>query len=75
VKVKLIADRASGKLLGGALVGKEGVEGRINVLATALTAGLRVEEFQFADLCYAPPYATVWDPLLIAAQQLLKEIG
>lgn len=75
VKAKLIADRASGKLLGGALVGKEGVEGRINVLATALTAGLRVEEFQFADLCYAPPYATVWDPLLIAAQQLLKEIG
>lgn len=75
VKVKLIADRDSGKLLGGALVGEEGVEGRVNVLATALTAGLRVEEFQFADLCYAPPYATVWDPLLIAAQQLLKETG
>ncbi|MCC6265802.1 MAG: FAD-dependent oxidoreductase [Bryobacterales bacterium] len=75
VKVKLIADRGSGKLLGGALIGKEGVEGRINVLATALTAGLRVEEFQFVDLCYAPPYATVWDPLLIAAQQLLKETG
>lgn len=75
VKVKLIADRDSGKLLGGALVGKEGVEGRIDVIATALTAGLGVEEFQFADLCYAPPYATAWDPLLIAAQQLLKEVA
>ncbi|MCL4782616.1 MAG: FAD-dependent oxidoreductase [Bryobacterales bacterium] len=75
VKAKLVADRNSGRLLGGALVGTDGVEGRINVLATALTAGLRVEEFQFADLCYAPPYATVWDPLLIAAQQLLKETG
>ena len=75
VGVKLIADRNSGKLLGGALVGKDGVEGRVNVLATALAAGLRVEEFQFVDLCYSPPYATVWDPLLVAAQQLLKEIG
>ncbi len=75
VKVKLIANRDNGRLLGGALVGTDGVEGRINVLATALTAGLCVEEFQFADLCYAPPYAAVWDPLLIAAQQLLKETG
>lgn len=75
VKIKLIADRESGKLLGGAVVGEQGVEGRVNVLATALTADLGVEEFQFADLCYAPPYATVWDPLLIAAQQLLKELG
>lgn len=75
VKVKLVADRDNGRLLGGALVGTDGVEGRLNVLATAITAGLRVEEFQFADLCYAPPYAAVWDPLLIAAQQLLKETG
>lgn len=75
VDVKLIADRRSGKLLGGAVVGKQGVEGRINVIATALTAGLTAEQFQFADLCYAPPYATVWDPLLIAAQQLLKQLA
>ncbi len=75
VSVKLIADRASGRLLGGAVTGKDGVPGRVNVLATAITAGLSAEEFQFADLCYSPPYATVWDPLLIAARRVIQEIG
>ncbi|MCZ2153664.1 MAG: FAD-dependent oxidoreductase [Bryobacterales bacterium] len=75
VSVKLVVDSASGRLLGGAVTGEEGVEGRVNVLATAITAGLRAEEFQFADLCYSPPYATVWDPLLIAAQQAMHKLG
>jgi NADPH-dependent 2,4-dienoyl-CoA reductase/sulfur reductase-like enzyme len=75
VDVKLVADRRSGKLLGGAITGETGVDGRINVLATAVGAGLLVEEFQFTDLCYTPPYATVWDPLLIAAQQLTKQLS
>jgi NADPH-dependent 2,4-dienoyl-CoA reductase/sulfur reductase-like enzyme len=75
VDIKLVADRRSGKLLGGAITGETGVEGRINVLATAVGAGLLAEEFQFADLCYTPPYATVWDPLLIAAQQLVKQLA
>lgn len=75
VDVKLVADRRSGKLLGGAITGQQGVEARINVLATAITAGLLAEDFQFTDLCYAPPYATVWDPLLIAAQQLVKHLS
>jgi hypothetical protein len=48
------------------------VAGRTNVIATALTSGMTVEEFEQLDLAYAPPYAPVWDPVLIAAQQLLK---
>lgn len=75
LNVKLVAERNSGRLLGGTVTGEDGVEGRINVLATAITARMTLEDFQFTDLCYAPPYATVWDPLLIAAQQLLKKIG
>jgi hypothetical protein len=35
---------------------------------------MRVEEFAQLDLAYSPPFTPVWDPLLIAAQQLLKEL-
>jgi CoA-dependent NAD(P)H sulfur oxidoreductase len=70
--VELVADRQSGRLLGGLIIGEEGLAGRTNVIATALTSGMTVEEFEQLDLAYAPPYAPVWDPVLIAAQQLLK---
>jgi CoA-dependent NAD(P)H sulfur oxidoreductase len=42
------------------------------VIATALQNKMRVDELESLDLCYAPPFAPVWDPLLIAAQQLGK---
>ena len=72
--VELVADRATRRLLGGAVVGEEGAAGRINVIATALQSRLRVDEFEQLDLAYSPPFSTVWDPLLIAAQQLQKQL-
>lgn len=72
VTVELVADRNTRKLLGGAVAGDPDPAGRTNVIATALTKGMRAEEFADLDLAYAPPYATVMDPLLIAAQQLVK---
>ncbi len=72
VTVELVAERRSGRLLGGLILGEEGVAGRVNVVAAALQSQMRVEEFEQLDLAYAPPYASVWDPLLIAAQQLRK---
>ena len=72
--VELVADRATGRLLGGSVIGEDGVAGRINVIATALQGKMRVDHFEQLDLCYSPPFATVWDPLLIAAQQLRKNV-
>jgi NADPH-dependent 2,4-dienoyl-CoA reductase/sulfur reductase-like enzyme len=72
VTVHLIADRVSGRLLGASITGETGVAGRINVVAAALHARMRVDDFEQLDLAYAPPFAPVWDPLLIAAQQLAK---
>ena len=72
ITVELIADRRSGRLVGGCIIGEEGVAGRLNVIATALHQKVRVEDFETFDLCYAPPFAPVWDPLLIAAQQLTR---
>jgi CoA-dependent NAD(P)H sulfur oxidoreductase len=72
--VELVADRNTRRLLGGAVTGEQGVAGRINVIACALQGRLLVEDFEGLDLAYAPPFSTVWDPLLIAAQQLLHKL-
>ena len=73
--VELVADRTTGRLLGGSVVGDDGAAGRINVIATALQSRMDVENFAQLDLAYSPPFATVWDPLLIAAQQMQKALA
>ena len=72
--VELVADRTTRRLVGGSVVGEDGAAGRINVIATALHARMRVDEFEQLDLAYSPPFTPVWDPILIAAQQLMKEL-
>ena len=73
--VQLVADRRSGRLIGGFVAGERGVKGHINVISTAITMRMRVQDFEHLDLAYTPPYATAWDPLLIAAQQLNKKLA
>jgi NADPH-dependent 2,4-dienoyl-CoA reductase/sulfur reductase-like enzyme len=70
--VTLTADRRTGRLLGAAILGEDGVAGRVNVVAMALQHRSTIEEFEALDLAYAPPFSTVWDPLLIAAHELRK---
>ena len=72
--VTLLADADTGQLLGGSLVGREGVK-RVDTVATALTAGLTVTELQNADLAYAPPFSPVWDPVLTAAKVLAGRLA
>ena len=74
INVSMIADKKSGLLLGVQMVGKEGVAHRINTAAIALHSKMNVESFASSDLAYAPPFSPVWDPLLIAANQLLKKL-
>jgi hypothetical protein len=68
----MTADSDSGRLLGAQAVGGDGVVSRVNILAAALTANLPVQELAYIDLAYAPPFSGAWDPIHIAAQQLLK---
>ena len=69
IKVKLIVELMSGRLLGAQIVGQEGAAKRIDVLAAALWSEMRVDEILNLDLGYAPPFSPVWDPVLIAARQ------
>nr|HID57604.1 pyridine nucleotide-disulfide oxidoreductase [Desulfobacterales bacterium] len=74
ILVHMVSDRKSGRLLGVQMVGKEGVAHRINAAAVALHAKMTVADFVQCDLAYAPPFSPVWDPLLTAANQLIKQM-
>jgi NADPH-dependent 2,4-dienoyl-CoA reductase/sulfur reductase-like enzyme len=74
ITVKLIGEISSGRLLGGQIVGMEGAAKRIDVIATALTAGMTVDNLIDLDLSYAPPFSPVWDPVQTAARQLVKKL-
>lgn len=74
ITVKVLAERGSGRLLGGQIVGMEGSAKRIDTLATALHVGLTVEEMINLDLGYAPPFSPVWDPVVTAAREAAKKL-
>ena len=74
IRVKLLAERRSGRLLGGHIVGREGAAKRIDVLATAIWNEMHVDEVLSMDLSYAPPFAPVWDPVLIAARKAFEAV-
>jgi len=74
IGVKILAERGNGKSLEAQIVGKEGAAKRIDILATALHAGLTVEEISDLDLSHVPPYSPVWDPVAIAVRIALKKL-
>jgi NADPH-dependent 2,4-dienoyl-CoA reductase/sulfur reductase-like enzyme len=63
-----------GRLLGAQLAGREGVAKRVDVLATALHAGMDVCDVAALDLAYAPPYAPVHDPIIVAAETAVRAL-
>ncbi|WP_340101569.1 FAD-dependent oxidoreductase [Salinibaculum salinum] len=68
--VHLTADRETGQVLGGSIVGEDRAAIRIDTLSTALEANMTVAELERLDLAYAPPFSPVWDPILVAAKVL-----
>jgi len=74
ITVSYVVEKETGRLLGAEMAGEEGVAHRIDTLATCLYAKMTVEDVSRLDLAYAPPFATVWDPILIAANVALKKL-
>ncbi|HEV2087684.1 MAG TPA: FAD-dependent oxidoreductase [Cryptosporangiaceae bacterium] len=72
--VKLLAERGTGRLLGGQIVGREGSAKRIDTLAVALWNEMTVDEITGLDLGYAPPFSPVWDPVLVAARKAASAV-
>lgn len=63
MSLKVMFDPSDGRILGAQAVGGEGVDKRIDVLATAIAAGLPVDELANLELAYAPPFSSAKDPV------------
>lgn len=70
IKVKLVVEDGTGRLLGGQIVGRAGAAKRIDTIAAAITARMTVAQLVYLDLAYAPPFSPVWDPVQTAARIL-----
>lgn len=73
--IKLIFSPSSGNILGAQIVGSDGVDKRIDVLATAIHAGMTVLDLEELELAYAPPFSSAKDPVNMAgfvASNILK---
>ncbi|NPD71208.1 FAD-dependent oxidoreductase [Oceanispirochaeta sp. M1] len=66
VSIQLIYAAESGKVLGAQVYGEDGVDKRLDVLATAVSAGMTVEDLGELDLAYAPPFGSANDPINMA---------
>jgi len=62
---KIIFEANTGKILGAQGYGEDGVEKRIDVVSAAIQAGLKIDELEDIELCYAPPYGSAKDPVNI----------
>ena len=64
--MKVVFEQGTLRLLGAQIVGAQGVDKRIDVLACAIQAGMRADELKDLDLAYAPPYSSAKDPVNMA---------
>jgi NADPH-dependent 2,4-dienoyl-CoA reductase/sulfur reductase-like enzyme len=74
IRLKMIAERRSGRLLGAQVVGREAAAKRVDALAICIWNEMGVDEILSLDLSYAPPFSPVWDPVLIAARKAFEAV-
>ncbi len=75
MSIKLLFGKADGRILGAQIVGYDGVDKRIDILATAIRAGMSVFDLEELELAYAPPFSSAKDSVNIAgyaASNILK---
>lgn len=75
VHVHLVAEEATGRVLGGQIVGGHGAGKRIDTIAAATWMEATCEEVEAMDLAYTPPLSPTWDPVAIAARMAAREVG
>jgi NADPH-dependent 2,4-dienoyl-CoA reductase/sulfur reductase-like enzyme len=74
IRIKMLAERRTGRLLGAQIVGKQAAAKRIDALAICIWNAMTVDQVLSLDLSYAPPFSPVWDPVLIAARKAFEAV-
>jgi NADH oxidase (H2O2-forming) len=74
IKVKLVVEKESQRIVGAQIVGGEEVTQRINALSFAIQKGMTVRELAKADTAYAPPLNETWEPMVLAAEMVLMKL-
>lgn len=72
IRIKVVMDRRTDRLIGACLAGKRGAALRTDVFATIISSGMRVQDAALLDLAYAPPFAQVWDAVHVAMSALTR---
>lgn len=72
--IKAVADQETGKILGAQVIGKAGVDKRLDVVITAMTFGAKADDLFHLDLAYAPPFSTTKDPVMYAGMVLTNAL-
>jgi len=74
IKIKLIVEKESQRIVGGQVIGGEEVTQRINCLSFAIQKSMTVRELAKADTAYAPPLCETWEPMVLAAEMVLMKL-
>ncbi len=74
IATKILAEQGSRRMLGMQIVGGRGAGKRIDTAAAALWGAMTVDDLAGMDLAYAPPFATVWEAVQLAARRLADRL-
>lgn len=79
IVTKIIAEEGTGRLLGAQVIGEQGVDKRVDVLATAIAGKMSVFDLENLDLAYSPPFGSANDPIntagFVAGHIVRADIG
>jgi NADH oxidase (H2O2-forming) len=74
IKVKLVVEKESERIIGAQIIGGEEVTQRINAISFAIQKQMTARELAKADTAYAPPVCETWEPLVLAAEMVLMKL-
>ena len=74
IRIKLVAEKETGKLVGAQLIGGEEITQRVNALSFAIQNEMTVKELAKAETCYAPPVCETWEPMVLAAEMVIRKL-
>jgi len=74
IKVKLVVEKESQRIIGGQIIAEEDVNQRINALSFAIQKQMTIQELAKADTAYAPPLNETWEPMVLAAEVTLRKL-